>query len=66
MTKNKNITQLHNFWIAVAETFEDQISHFSENQPMWLSTCGTGVYWLHVRLDTRPKYYSYDEYETMF
>lgn len=25
--------------------------------PLWLSTHGTGVPWLHVRLDPRPKYY---------
>lgn len=31
-------------------------------RPLWLSTCGTGIYWLHLRLDTRPKYYSYAPY----
>lgn len=31
--------------------------------PIWLSTSGLGVYWLHVRLDTRPKYYNHDEYK---
>jgi hypothetical protein len=25
--------------------------------PVWISTAGLGVYWLHVRLDDRPKYY---------
>jgi hypothetical protein len=30
--------------------------------PVWLSTSGGGVPWLHVRLDTRPKYYSYTPY----
>ena len=63
MALNTNINQLHNLWIKVAETFEDQISYFKENQPIWLSTCGTGVYWLHVRLDSRPKYYSYQKYK---
>lgn len=29
---------------------------------VWLSTSGGGVPWLHVRLDTRPKYYSYAPY----
>lgn len=32
------------------------------NQPLWLSTCGTGVYWLHARIDSVPKYYSYRPY----
>lgn len=30
--------------------------------PVWISTSGGGVPWLHVRLDTRPKYYSYAPY----
>jgi hypothetical protein len=31
-------------------------------QPVWVSTCGLGVYWLHVRLDSTPKYYRYRPY----
>ena len=27
--------------------------------PAWVSTSGLGVSWLHIRIDTRPKYYSY-------
>lgn len=34
----------------------------SSSQPVWLSTCGTGVAWLHFRLDSVPKYYSYMPY----
>ncbi len=30
--------------------------------PVWLSTAGAGVSWLHVRLDTRPKYYHHGPY----
>src|SRR5579871_931311 len=30
--------------------------------PIWLSTAGAGVSWLHVRLDQRPKYYGYAPY----
>ncbi len=26
-------------------------------RPLWISTAGLGVAWLHVRLDARPKYY---------
>lgn len=32
------------------------------NQPVWLSTAGGGVSWLHIRLDERPKYYGYTPY----
>jgi len=31
-------------------------------KPVWLSTAGAGVSWLHVRLDDRPKYYGYSPY----
>ena len=30
--------------------------------PLWLSTSGLGVSYLHVRLDSRPKYYHFDEF----
>ena len=30
--------------------------------PLWLSTAGLGVYWLHLRLDPRPKYYRHVPY----
>ena len=31
-------------------------------RPLWVSTSGLGVGWLHVRLDNRPKYYQHDAY----
>lgn len=31
-------------------------------RPVWLSTAGGGVPWLHVRLDNRPKYYAHAAY----
>jgi hypothetical protein len=30
--------------------------------PLWVSTAGMGVAWLHVRVDTRPKYYGQEPY----
>lgn len=32
------------------------------DRPLWISTCGAAVPWLHVRLDNRPKYYSHTPY----
>jgi hypothetical protein len=29
---------------------------------MWLSTSGLGVAWLHIRLDSTPKYYQHQPY----
>mgnify|MGYP006862976255 CR=1 FL=1 len=46
------------FWQLVGETALARVG----DRPVWLSTCGTGVYWLHARLDSYPKYYSYDAY----
>jgi len=34
----------------------------ANGNPRWLSTSGLGVSYLHVRIDKRPKYYSFDEY----
>ena len=48
-------TQQHAFWQAVAQAVLERIN----SQPLWLSTAGGGVDWLHVRLDKRPKYYRY-------
>lgn len=38
--------------------------HLSEN-PLWISVAGGGVAWLHVRLDSSPKYYRYNPYRSM-
>ena len=46
-------SQQHAFWIAVAQTMLARVGP----KPLWLSTAGGGVDWLHMRLDERPKYY---------
>lgn len=40
-------------WTAVAAA----VAAWPANRPLWVSTAGLGVHWLHVRLDARPKYY---------
>ena len=45
-------------WRAVSETMSAKISA----TPIWLSTAGGGVAWLHVRIDQRPKYYTHKPY----
>ena len=47
------LAQLHAFWRTIAQTV---LARFGP-QPLWLSTAGGGVDWLHMRLDDRPKYY---------
>lgn len=46
-------TQQHSLWIAVANAVLSKVSL----EPLWLSSAGGGVDWLHIRLDKRPKYY---------
>jgi hypothetical protein len=50
--------QKHSLWQRVGETM---LRHVGE-KPVWLNTAGGGVSWLHVRLDSRPKYYGYSPY----
>jgi hypothetical protein len=50
--------QKHQLWALVGEVMEQQLGR----QPVWLSTAGAGVSWLHVRLDQRPKYYGFAPY----
>ena len=52
--------QRHELWQKVGQTMEQYLTA----QPVWLSTAGGGVAWLHVRLDSRPKYYGYGPYRT--
>ncbi len=47
-------------WRAVAQAMRARIGA----RPVWLSTAGAGVAWLHVRLDDSPKYYAYQPYRT--
>ncbi len=50
--------QQHQLWQRVGAALERRLG----TQPVWVSTSGLGVYWLHVRLDSTPKYYTYDPY----
>jgi hypothetical protein len=51
-------TQRHALWQAVAGAMARRLG----TRPVWLSTAGAGVSWLHVRLDDRPKYYGFGPY----
>ena len=52
------VSQQCAFWRAVGGAVRGSLS----DQTLWLSTSGLEVYWLHVRLDTRPKYYTCQAY----
>src|SRR5215212_1807025 len=44
--------QKHALWQLVGEAMQRRLG----DRPVWLSTAGAGVSWLHVRLDDQPKY----------
>lgn len=46
-------------WQNVARAVESRLGR----QPIWLSTAGLGVSWLHVRIDSTPKYYRFGPYK---
>ena len=48
-------SQRHAFWVAVAQEVLARVG----TKPLWLSSAGGGVDWLHMRLDDRRKYYRY-------
>jgi hypothetical protein len=51
-------SQRDELWKAVGDAMQRRLSA----KPVWLSTAGAGVSWLHVRLDDRPKYYGHAPY----
>lgn len=56
--RNAGAGQKDEFWKQVGEETLRQIGE----EPRWLSTSGLGVFWLHVRIDSYPKYYQTEEY----
>jgi len=53
--------QQHQLWTLVGATLQRQLG----TQPVWLSTSGLGVYWLHIRFDSTPKYYMHEPYRKL-
>jgi hypothetical protein len=51
-------SQRQALWQLVGSAMERRLG----TKPVWLSTAGAGVSWLHVRLDDRPKYYGFAPY----
>ncbi len=52
--------QCHEFFCKLGMEIENKLS----DEPLWISTSGLGIYWLHARLDSYPKYYTYSPYKT--
>lgn len=54
-------SQTDSLWQVVAKELLQQLGA----SPVWLNTEGSGVAWLHVRIDTQPKYYGFDPYKSI-
>lgn len=52
-------SQVSEFWRCAAVALRGRVSA----APLWLSTAGMGVSWLHLRLDSHPKYYRHAPYK---
>jgi len=50
--------QRHELLHVMASTIKSRLGQ----RPLWVSTSGLGVAWLHIRLDSRPKYYQFQPF----
>ena len=60
--RNAPKSQVAEFWRVSASEYLAELERnqkVNPNAKTWFSTNGMGVAWLHLRLDSRPKYYSY-------
>ncbi len=51
--------QIDALWEFVGQALQNNAG------PVWLNTEGSGVAWLHIRLDTQPKYYGHAPYKNV-
>jgi hypothetical protein len=54
------VAQQHELFRALAEAIDGFLHEHRDK--IWISTSGLGVAWLHLRLDTYPKYYQHQPY----
>ncbi len=59
--RNAPADQVHALWQCLAQNFIDRINE----RTTWISTAGLGVSWLHLRLDSQPKYYRFEPYKKL-
>jgi len=57
--------QLHNMLHLLGSHMPERMrARGDPTLPLWLSTAGYDIAWLHIRLDDKPKYYRFKEYKT--
>jgi len=58
--RNAPPPQIHALFQSVGREIQSHTQ--THHTPLWVSTSGLGVYWLHIRLDRHPKYYTHAPY----
>ncbi|MGH1433915.1 MAG: DUF6940 family protein [Lewinella sp.] len=58
--RTATIAHTHQYWQALGHLLATQVT----DEKRWLSTSGLGVYWVHIRWDKRPKYYTFRKYRS--
>lgn len=53
--------QKHELWATLGR----ELGQRADDRTLWVSTAGGGVDWIHVRLDSRPKYYGHLPYRAI-
>jgi hypothetical protein len=61
--RNAPSDQIHTLLIRIGRQALKNLKDLSPRELIWLSTSGGGVPWLHVRFDSRPKYYNWKPYK---
>lgn len=62
-TVNAPLREQEDFWSTVWSTLQSVLTKAEPRKCFWVSTHGLGVAWLHVRIDTEPKYYTHEVYK---
>jgi hypothetical protein len=60
--REANEPQRIDLWGKIGEAMYERLKAQPQT-PIWLSTSGLGVSWLHIRIDNTPKYYNYESYK---
>jgi hypothetical protein len=62
--KSANTLHISNLWSCLGSQVLQLMQNTENNlmEKIWISTSGLGVSWLHIRLDSFPKYH-YDNYK---
>lgn len=60
-TRSAPLSQQYALWRQLGHHCQQRLG----DQPLWLSTSGLGVHWLHLRFDRYPKYYTHTPYREL-